>query len=61
MYVNANCFKINVKPGRIERILGYRHFGVIVHEKLTWKENCKRLCCTLSKYVDVMYKVVVCE
>ena len=25
--------------------------------KLTWKEHCKQLCSTISKYVGVMYKV----
>ena len=28
-----------------------------VDKKLTWKEHCKQLCCTISKYVGVMYKV----
>jgi len=27
------------------------------NEKLTWKEHWKQLCCTISKYIGVMYEV----
>ena len=37
--------------------LTYKYLGVIIDEKLTWKEHCKQLCGTISKYVGVMYKV----
>jgi len=37
--------------------LTYTYLGVIADEKLTWKEYCKQLCCTIYKYVVVMYKV----
>jgi len=33
------------------------YLGVIVDEKLTWKEHCKQMCSTISKYVGVMCKV----
>ena len=56
-HVNTESFVINVNNNRIERTLTYRYLGVIVDETLTWKEHCKQLCCTISKYVGVMYKV----
>ena len=56
-HVNTECFVINVNSNRIERTLTYTYLGVIADEKLTWKEHCKQLCCTISKYVVVMYKV----
>jgi len=34
-----------------------QYLGVIVDENLTCKEHCKHLCCVISKYVGVMYKV----
>ena len=56
-HVSTESFVINVNSNRIERTLTYKYLGVIVDEKLTWKEHCKQLCCTISKYVGVMYKV----
>jgi len=56
-HVSTESFAINVNGNRIERTLTYKHFGVIVDEKLTWKEQCKQLCCTIFKYVGVTYKV----
>ena len=40
-----------------ENALKELYLGVIVDEKLTWKEHCRQLCSTISKYVGVMYKV----
>ena len=37
---------INANSNRIERTLNCKYLGVIVDEKLTWKEQCKQLCCT---------------
>jgi len=34
-----------------------RYLGVIAYEKVTWKEHCKQLCCTISKYLGVMFEV----
>ena len=56
-HVSTKSFVINVNSNRIERTLTYKYLGVIVDEKLTWKDDCKQLCCTISKYVGVMYKV----
>ena len=56
-HVSTESFVINVNSNRIERTLTYKYLGVIADEKLTWKEHCKQLCCTISKYVGVMYKV----
>jgi len=56
-HVSTESFVVNVNRNRIERTLTYRYLGVIVDEKLTWKEHCKQLCNTISKYVGVMYKV----
>ena len=56
-HVSTESFVINVNRNRIERTVTYKNLGVIVDEKLTWKENCKQLCSTISKYVGVMYKV----
>jgi len=39
--LSTDSFKLNVNENRIERTLSYKYFGVIVGEKLTWKENCK--------------------
>ena len=56
-HVSTESFVINVNTNRIERTLTYKYLGVIVDEKLTWKEQCKQMCCTISKYVGAMYKV----
>jgi len=56
-HVSTESFLINVNSNRIERTLTYKYLGVIEVEKLTWKEHCKQLCCTISKYIGVMYKV----
>ena len=56
-HVSTESFVINVNSNRIEWTLTYKYLGVSVDEKLTWKEHCKQLCCTISKYVGVMYKV----
>jgi len=37
--------------------MAYKYLGVIVDEKLTWKEHSKQLCCTISKYVSEMYEL----
>ena len=50
-------FEINVNINRIERSLTYKYLGVIVDEKLAWKEHCEQLCSTISKYVGIMYNV----
>jgi len=44
-HVNTESFAINANGDRIERTLIYKYLGVIVDEKLTWKEHCKQLCC----------------
>jgi len=56
-HVSTESFVINVNRNRIERTVTYDNRGAIVDEKLTWKEHCKQLCSTISKYVGVMYKV----
>ena len=56
-HVSTESFVINVNINRIERPVTYKYLGVIVDAKLTWKEHCKQLCSTISKYVAVMYKV----
>jgi len=61
-HVNSESFVINLNRNRIERTMTYKYLGVIVDEKLTWKEHCKQLCSTMSKYVGVMYKSeTLCE
>jgi len=40
-HVSPESFVINVNSNLIERTLTYKHLGVIVDEKLTWKELCK--------------------
>jgi len=47
-HVNIESFVINGNSNRIERTFTYKYLGVIVDEKLTWKEHCKQLCCTIS-------------
>jgi len=56
-HVSTKSFVINVNRNRYERCLTYKYLGVIFDEKLSWKEHCKQLCSTISKYVGVMYKV----
>ena len=56
-HVNTESFVINVNRNPIKRTVTYKYLGVNVDEKLTWKEHCKQLCSTISKYVGVMYKV----
>jgi len=56
-HISTEFLVINVNRNRIERVLTYKYLGVSGDEKLTWKEHCKQLCCTISKYVDIMYKV----
>jgi len=56
-HVSTEYFLTNPNSNHIERTSICKYLGVIVDEKLTWKEHCKQLCCTISKYVDVMYKV----
>jgi len=55
--MSTESFAMNVNRNRIERTETYKYLGVIVDEKLTWKEHCKELCSTISKYVGVMYKI----
>jgi len=55
-HVNAKSFISNVNCNRIERALSCKCLGVIVDDKLSRKKNCKCLCCSISKYVGVMYK-----
>jgi len=43
---------IDVNSDRIERTFTHKYLGVIVDEKLTWKEDCKQVCCTISKCND---------
>ena len=56
-HASTESFAINVDSNRIERTSTYKYLGVIVDQQLTWKEHCKWLCCTSSKYVSVIYKV----
>jgi len=56
-HLSTESFEMNVNRNRIKRALTYKYLRAIVDEKLTWKEHCKQLCCTTSKYVGVMYKV----
>jgi len=56
-HVSTESFVKNVNSNRIERTSTCNYLGVIVDENLTWKEDCKQMCCTISKYVGVMYKV----
>jgi len=42
-HVSTDSFEINVNCNRIEGTWDYNYLGVIVDEKLTWKENSKRL------------------
>jgi len=46
-HVSTESFVINVNRNHIERTLTYKYLGVIIDEKLTWKENCKHLCSTI--------------
>ena len=55
-YVSTESFVINVNRNCIERTMTFKYLGLVIDEKLTWKEHCKRLCSTISKYVSVMYK-----
>jgi len=52
-HVRNESFVLNVNRNRMT----YKYLGVIVDEKLTWKEHCKQLCSTISKYYGVMYEV----
>jgi len=54
IHVNTESFAITANGNRIERTLICKYLVVIVDEKLTWKEHCKQLCCTISTYVGVM-------
>ena len=58
-HVSTESFVINVNRNRIERTVTstHKYLGVIVDEKLTWKEHCKQMCSTISKYVGIMHKV----
>jgi len=56
-HVSTESFVINVNSNRIERTLTCKYLGVNIDEKLTWKEHCKQLYCTISKSVSLMYKV----
>jgi len=56
-HVITESFVIDVNSNRIGRTLTYKYLGIIVDEKLSWKEHCKQLCCTMSKYVGAMHKV----
>ena len=47
-HVSTESFVMNVNRIRIERTLTYRYLGVIVDEKLPWKEHCKQLCSTTT-------------
>ena len=40
-HVNTESFVTNVNSNFAERTLTYKHLGIIVDEKLTWKEHCK--------------------
>jgi len=57
IHVNTESFAITANGNRIERTLICKYLVVIVDEKLTWKEHCKQLCCTISTYVGVMWKL----
>jgi len=56
-HASTESFAINANGNRIERTLNYKYLGATADEKLTLKEYCKQLCCTISKHVGVMYKV----
>jgi len=56
LITSTESFAINANGNRIERTLIYKCLGIIVVEKLTWKEHCKQLCFTISWYVGVMYE-----
>ena len=56
-HVNTESFAIYANGNRIERSLIDKYLGVIVDEKLTWKDHCKQLCSTISKHVGLMYKL----
>jgi len=43
-HVSTESFAINTNGYRIERTLIYKYIGVIMDEKLTWKERCQQLC-----------------
>jgi len=42
-HVSTESFEINANRNRIQRTVTYKYLGVIVDEKLTWKEHCKQL------------------
>ena len=52
-HLSTESLVINVNRNSIEISLAYKYLGVIVDEKLTWKEHCKQLCSTISKYVEI--------
>jgi len=56
-HINTDSFEINESFNRIERAPYCKCLGVIADEKLKRKENCKRLCSTLSTYLGAIYKV----
>jgi len=56
-HINADSFEINESFNRIERASCSKYLGVIADDKLNRKENCKRLCCTMSTYLGAIYKV----
>jgi len=49
-------FAKNTNGNRIEGTLICKYLGIIVDEKLTWKDHWKQLCCT-KKYACVIYKL----
>ena len=48
-HVSTESFVINANSNRIERALTCKNLEVIVDEKLTCKEHCKQLCCTITQ------------
>jgi len=53
-HASTDSFEISVNGNCIERALNHKYLGVIVDEKLTWKQNCKLLCFTISKCFGLM-------